>query len=66
MAEGFEHKDVVIVSEDPRIQGLREFKGLFSNDFVNAFNMLSISAISSFICEVKPYLSLFGNLAVIP
>ena len=48
------------------------FKGLFSKDFISAFNILSISAILEgiettdlLICEVRPYLSSFGNFAVI-
>ena len=59
---------------------------MFSNDFISAFNILSISAMSFFrvvflpypsailegidtadllICGVRPYLSSFGNFAVI-
>jgi len=48
------------------------FKGLFSKDFINGFNILPISAIFEgidtadlLICEVRPYLSSFGNFAVI-
>ncbi len=66
-------------SKDSRGQG---FKGLFSKDFISAFNILSISAMSFFsepyslfsikskspannICEVRLYISSFGNFAVI-
>jgi len=54
-------------SKGSRGQG---FKGLFSKDFIRAFNILSISAILEgietndlIICEVRPYLSSFGNFA---
>ena len=43
---------------------------MFSKDFIRAFNILSISAILEgietndlIICEVRPYLSSFGNFA---
>ena len=70
-------------SKDSRDQG---FKCLFSKDFISAFNILSIFAMSFFsepnslfqfailegidttdllICEVRPYLSSFGNFPVI-
>ena len=70
-------------SKDSRGQG---FKCLFSKDFISAFNILSISAMSflvypihlfqfailegidttdPLICEVRQYLSSFGNFAVI-
>ena len=56
-------------SKDSRDQG---FKGLFSKDFISAFNILSISAIFEgiettdlLVCEVRSYLSFFGNFAVI-
>jgi len=55
--------------KDSRGQG---FKGLFSKDFINAFNILSLYAILEgidttdlLICEVGPYLFSFGNVAVI-
>ena len=45
---------------------------MFSKDFIKAFNILSTSAIFEgiettdlLICEVRPYLSSFGNFAVI-
>jgi hypothetical protein len=56
-------------SKDSRGQG---FKGLFSKDFIRVFNILSLSAILKkidtidlLISEVRPYLSSFGDFAVI-
>jgi len=56
-------------SKDSRGQG---FKGLFSKDFISAFNIFFLSAILEgidtrdlLICEVRPYFSSFWNFAVI-
>ncbi len=56
-------------SKDSRGQG---FKGLFSKDFISAFNILSLSSILKkidttdlLISEVRQYLSSFGDFAVI-
>ena len=41
----------LVGEEGPRIPG---FKGLFSKDFISAFNIHSISAVSSFSFDLSP------------